>query len=108
MPPKFKIDIGPDGFIGKDGNPKFKVKKNHCVEFNLVKGASPVNVCFSSGSPFAESTIPVGNSGSGKLEFREGTVGQTFSMKLEAPAPTDTSLKVMDGKAGDIEVVPYP
>jgi hypothetical protein len=108
MPPKFKIDIGPDGFIGNDGTPKFKVKENHCVEFNLVKGAAPVNVCFTSGSPFAESTIPVGNSGSGKLDFRPGTVGKTFSMKLQEPAMTDTSLKVMDGKTGDLEVDPYP
>ena len=108
MPPKFKIDIGPDGFVGKDGKPKFKVKVNHRVEFNLVKGAAPVDVYFSAGSPFAESTIPVGESGSGELTFREGTVGQTFSMQVQAPATTDISLKVMDGKTGDLEVDPYP
>jgi hypothetical protein len=109
MPPKFKIDIGPDGFEGPGNQPKFKVKKNHRVEFNLVKGAAPVNVVFGAGSPFTESSIPVGSSGSGELAFRDGIVGESFTMEVQAPTTTEqTSAQLMGGRIGDIQVEPYP
>ena len=108
MPPKFTIDIGPDGFIGNDKRPRFKVKKNHRVEFNLVQGAAPVDVYFSAGSPFAKSTIAVGSAGSGELEFLEGSVGKTFEMKVAPPETDAAALTAMTGETGDIEVEPYP
>lgn len=108
MPNPFKIDIGRDGFKGPDKQPKFKVKQNRSVVFNLVDGAQPVDVYFSAGSPFAESTIPVGSSGSGELVFRDGTVGNTYKMEVRAPGTVDSTLSVMDGKTGDIEVDPFP
>jgi hypothetical protein len=108
MPPKFKIEIGPKGFIGKDNRPKFKVKKNHVVEFNLVKGAEPVNVFFSAGSPFAQSTIPVGDSGSGELSFVEGSVGSSFTMEVQSPTEETATAQLTTGRVGDLEVEPYP
>ncbi len=108
MPPKFKIDISPDGFIGKGNKPQFKVKKNHVVEFNLVKGAAPVNVIFSAGSPFAESTIPVGSSGSGELAFRDGCVGECFTMEVQSSTKEVDTAQLKTGKTGEIDVEPYP
>jgi hypothetical protein len=109
MPNKFTIDIGPDGFQAPGKKPKFKVKDTKKVVFNLVNGATPVNVYFSSGSPFgSDPVIPVGSSGSGELTFQPGTVDRTFSMQVQAPTTDDTALKLMNGPAGEIEVEKGP
>ena len=109
MPNKFTIEIGPDGFQGPGTKPKYKVKKNRTVEFNLVNGAAPVNVYFAAGSPFgSDPVVPVGSSGSGELTFREGTVGETFVMEVQAPTTDGGTAQLMSGKTGDIEVEPYP
>jgi len=107
--PKFTIDIGPNGFQGPGNKPKFKVKNTKKVVFNLVDGAAPVNVYFSSGSPFGgDPVIPVGSEGSGELTFQPGTVGQTYTMEVQAPTQEQTSLKVMAGPSGEIDVQQGP
>lgn len=109
MSNKVTIDIGPDGFQGPGNKPKFKIKNTKKVVFNLVNGAAPVNVYFSSGSPFgSDPVIPVGSSGSGELSFQEGTVGNIYAMQVQPLTSGSTELAVMGGPSGELDVEKGP